>query len=82
MHSVWQGIRLWGQKMPNFGARREKIRQTNVKLNFLIFHVLKLDFFYLNVGLTYVKQKQQTHKKQWKRDGEAMGGPSQWIHLL
>ena len=40
-----QGIRIWGQKMSNFRARREKLRKTNVKLKFHIFYFSKFDFF-------------------------------------
>ena len=39
-----QGIRIWGQKMQNFRARREKLRKTNVKLKFHIFYVFLFDF--------------------------------------
>ena len=37
IYSFLQGIRIWGQKMPNFRARREKIRKTSVRPLFFMF---------------------------------------------
>ena len=39
--------------MPNFRARREKLRKTNVKPKFPIFYFFNLIFKNLNVGLHY-----------------------------
>ena len=44
IYSFLQGIRIWGQKMPNFRARREKLRKTNVNLCFSYFSVFYLTF--------------------------------------
>ena len=37
--------------MPNFRARKEKLRKTNVKLRLLVFYFLNQTFLNLNVGL-------------------------------
>ena len=44
IYSFLQGIRIWGQKIRNFRPRREKLRKTNVKICFSIFHVFNLKF--------------------------------------
>ena len=51
IYSFLQGIRIWGQKMPNFRARRGKIGKTNVKRIFSIFYFLIWFFLNLNLGL-------------------------------
>ena len=48
MYTVFvQGIRIWGQKMLNFKARREKSRKTHVNVMFSFL----LSFLKLSVGL-------------------------------
>ena len=53
----------------NFGARREKLRKTNVKLMFFLhfFCFLDVTFLNLNVGLQALKRAQQTTQSSYCR---------------